>query len=678
MNIKHNILYLLAAATVAACSPSDDEGGQTNHVETAQAMAFNTAVAPLTRATETGATAAATLGNAFYVYGVKNEDNGYGGSVVFNNYKLTYSDGTSSTTNTAGWEYVGIKKTENENSNILIDGAMGTAAPTTQLIKYWDANADNYTFTAFAVAGGTGNDLETDNDLETGKVKVNKITNNYKDVTQNGYTFTIDADATPANIYLADRKSLTKESYNQPVQFTFRNAMAKVRVGMYETIPGYSLTIDDFKIADEADASFGDMTTTKTDAFAANLPCEKSGAGTLSVVYDNQPLVTFTPTGSKNNILTLGDNLNKAEKLGTTAAEAVYDRSDKAFTMVYPMSENVSNLKLKIDFTLKATTGEFIKVKDATAEIPAAFLQWKPGYAYTYLFKITNQTNGVIGQLTGLYPITFDAVTVSDGAGKEEVISTTRNGGTVNIVTVGYDPETKTSVTGSDAYNTGNTVYASVIKDNAAVDVSSSNTLLYIATTDDAENYPVTEATVEKYLANYDESKSSVNEHVIATPVTECSYDENPPMATGTISAMSWTASKHVYAVEYTYTGSDNKTVKTYRIVKIDGFNGLASGSLALDNATLTNTGGKIIPTLTVEGQVVPNKDVEYSLDYKGEVSATDVTAVPEKVTVKNGGTADVYIDVPTYTTATPTGKKYYVTAKYNRRTYTAAFMVSQ
>ena len=672
MNIKHNILYLLAAATLAACSPSE-EGEQPSLVDSGQAMTFNTAVAPLTRAAMTGQTAAAALGNAFFVYGVKNENDGYGGEIVFNNYKLTYSAGSASTSNIAGWEYVGERKTDNENSNILVNGTMGTAAPVTQLIKYWDASADNYTFTAFAVAGGTGNDLET------GKVKVNKITNNTADLNKNGYTFTLDADATPGNIYLADRKSLTKDGYNQPVQFIFRNAMAKVRVGMYETIPGYSLTIDDFKIADQADASFGDMTTEKTSNFAANLACETSGAGQLSVTYGNAGSadVTFTPTSSKNYILTLGDNLKKDQVLGTTAADAVYDQSGKSFTTVYPMSGNVNNLKLKIDFTLKATTGEFIKVKNATAEIPAAYLQWKPGYAYTYLFKITSQTNGTVGQLTGLYPITFDAVTINDGAGKEEVISTTSSGGNVNIVTVGYDPNTQTTVVGSDAYNSGNTVYASVVQSDNVVTVTDQNTLLYIVTTDDAENYPVTEATVENYLSNYDPSKSSLNEHVIAIPVTDCNYDQNPPMATGALSALSWTAAKHVYAVEYTYT-SDSKTVKTYRIVKIDGFNGLASGSLALTNNALLNTGGKMIPTLTVEGQVVPNKDVTYSLDWDGAVEASDKAAVPTKVTVENGGTADVYINVPATTAATPSGKKYYVTAEYNRRTYTAAFTVSQ
>ena len=58
--------------------------------------------------------------------------------------------------------------------------------------------------------------------------------------------------------------------------------------------------------------------------------------------------------------------------------------------------------------------------------IPAVYTRWKPGYAYTYLFKITDQTNGHTGVYdptkpdddpvnsdpAGLYPISFDAVVV--------------------------------------------------------------------------------------------------------------------------------------------------------------------------------------------------------------------------------------------------------------------------
>ena len=460
------------ALCLTACVDDEYSGDDTPLGE--GTVSFVNTVAPFTRAGKTGKEAADALGGKFYVYGIKNETTVGPGiltsdNLVFQNYKVTYTDGSanSSTSNSTGWEYVGNTLTTGEAANMDNSGAA------TQTIKYWDYNASSYTFYAFAVAN---------DDLENGNIKVSKVTDYALDAYRNGYTVDVTADADPTKLYLSKRVEIMSSAnkdqtqvneYGGRVNMEFRNAMAKVRVGMYETIPGYTLTIDAFRIADNASPAFGDMTTAKTDGFAANLPYVKKGtAGTMSVIYKdenttevNVPAVIFN--AAHDNVLALGSNLCQGKQLGDKATGVVYDYDGGDYTCVYPMEGNGSNMKLKVDFTLHSTVGETIEVKNATAEVPAAYLKWRPGYAYTYIFKISDQTNATIGSLTGLYPITFDAVAISDGTGQEEEISTM--GENVNIVTMGYDPATKMITVGQDDYNAGNTVYASFIYSNSLV-----------------------------------------------------------------------------------------------------------------------------------------------------------------------------------------------------------------
>ena len=66
---------------------------------------------------------------------------------------------------------------------------------------------------------------------------------------------------------------------------------------------------------------------------------------------------------------------------------------------------------------------ETIKVSGATAAIPAAFCKWNPNTTYTYLFKISDNTNGKTNPdqpNEGLYPITFDATVIAEVDGTQQ------------------------------------------------------------------------------------------------------------------------------------------------------------------------------------------------------------------------------------------------------------------
>ena len=179
--------------------------------------------------------------------------------------------------------------------------------------------------------------------------------------------------------------------------------------------------------------------------------------------------------------------------IGTNATEATYDKDAKAYTSVFPNESNTQNLKLKVSYTLTAPgTGETIEVTDKTAEIPANYLKWKPGFAYTYIFKITDDA---------LYPITFDAIEVVDGDGVAEYITTVSN---PSITTFGVKESKYTAE--KNEYEAGSDIYATIMDGSSVADFTFNSQAaggvnVYLATTTDATNFPITEASVAESLA---------------------------------------------------------------------------------------------------------------------------------------------------------------------------------
>ncbi len=395
--------YLLIATVLtglAACSSDDFVGDKTlveaNHQA---AITFGFDVPTTTRSG--GATAATALGNQFIIYGEKSEtddgaapvsDGSKTHQLVFKNYAVEFTASTAYTTtsNTKDWEYVGLTQSYGDN--------VTPKAGETQTIKYWDYSATNYVFTAFSA-------LQTD--LSGGKVKVTKTTakTDGNKVYDKGYSVTLTADADPTKLYFSDRKEISQgtgtdrtatNAYGGNVTLTFRNAISQIRTAMYETIPGYTVEIDKFYYADAAAPAFTAMTTAGTDKFYANVPnLTTDKAATLTVTYYNsgdrvnQPKVSVSGTAA--NYLALGTNLKDGTTLATTAATPTYDTSGGTYTTVFPQESNATNMKLKVDYTLKnATTGETIAVTGATAEVPGKYLAWKPNFKYTYIFKISD------------------------------------------------------------------------------------------------------------------------------------------------------------------------------------------------------------------------------------------------------------------------------------------------
>jgi hypothetical protein len=125
-------------------------------------------------------------------------------------------------------------------------------------------------------------------------------------------------------------------------------------------------------------------------------------------------------------------------------------------------------------------------------------MTWNPNFAYTYLFKITDNK---------LTPITFDAVTIDDGEGNQQTITTVDN------------PSITTYQKGAivNEYNAGN-IYV-VVGEGTALTVGT-NAKLYTAEAADGYAGGITEASVVNALENGTEDNSG-------TPTTWTVTDAN-------------------------------------------------------------------------------------------------------------------------------------------------------
>lgn len=490
--------YLFLAATTALALTScvsDDYTGENPSGATGEvAISFDGGTGVITRAAKHGSDAATALNNNFVVYGYKtNTDDSK--SKVYDHYTVNWGGAPGSTlSNSAGWEYV------NQTLNMLTTLPSGAA----QDIKYWDLAAKQYDFVAFST--GTATQVAADADpIAANSVAVSAITNTP--------SYTIKgAVADLAKCYISDRVTAVKTptpsaignrliAYKDAVQFNFRSLSSKVRMGIYEIIPGYS--VRDVVFYNAAGSAAANPTLY---AAAANIP---GGTGTMTVTFPttdntltdyNKAHVAFTG-GTNTADIDFQGALKKygkekveeevTEYLGRTSSEASIANSavDNGYVAILPATAGA--LTLKVDYTLvsKDGSGEKIYVKGATAVVPAEYCTWQPNYAYTYLFKISDKTNGTIGgDPAGLYPITFDAIVTQTEDGLQETITT--------VATPSITTYAKGAV--KDEYCAGDNIYVNV----QGVTVDASNLKLYTAVLAADADQELTEAAVANAIAH--------------------------------------------------------------------------------------------------------------------------------------------------------------------------------
>ena len=474
--MKIKVLFAtVALVALASCSTDEMIGVTTpqnsSPSDVSNAIAFSSTSKGITRADFYGKAAAEKLGYKFVVYGTKHssaEDNtAANDALVYNNFQVAWTANTAATTasNSSDWEYVGLQAYD--------------ATPTSQGIKYWDYSAAyGYTFYAFSSSDISYPAAASD------KVSVTKTTSDGTSLYNKGYSVTVKNGANLNNLYFSERVPVAKADYDKTVDFTFRNIGAKVRVGFYETIPGYSVKIDKFYIDEDATGvvtTFPAMNVGKTDGFYASLQNVKRTVDqTLNVTYYdattptqviNRPKMT-NPSEGYDYSLKLGNGSGIINKtLATSAATPTWvagRTADNFYIPVFPNEGNTNPLLLKLDFTMTADDGsaDVIHVRGARAIVPAQYVQWKSNFAYTYLFKISDKSNGTTGAVDengdpitdpeGLKPITFDAIVVDV---TNELQQTITSVSTNTITTYAEGAIT-------DEYTTGQAIYT-VITNNS-------------------------------------------------------------------------------------------------------------------------------------------------------------------------------------------------------------------
>lgn len=438
MYMKKYIFFAASALTLASCSSDDFLGDTPGSTPTSanSAIKFDGNAGKISRATSnTATTTEGKLDYQFKIYGVKKTaDNKY--SEVFGNYSIWWNT-TLTTSNTKSWEYVGKK----DNSINIPNTQTTIDLEKDQTIKYWDYTSDNYHF----VAGSPINEFTYNIDETTKDIKSAKVSGLGGHINANKKTDTNYASE-PTPVYVAEPIIVEQAAYKKEVKFNFVRQQTKVRVGIYETIPGYS--ISSIKFYEYAEGAT-DLTVSNNNNIILTSNADKYFSGSSDITTKNSGTITYnwtkpeyTFTYDKTNLTesknwyggelaagvkaTTSNHTNIDELYGTDADM----ESNGYFTVLpTPSTTEAKPILIKCDYTLTADddSNETINIKGATAAIPAAYSKWNTNTLYTYLFKISENTNGYTGNdpnKTGLYPITFDAAVEAPQFGMEGTITT--------------------------------------------------------------------------------------------------------------------------------------------------------------------------------------------------------------------------------------------------------------
>lgn len=302
--------------------------------------------APISRAGETGLE---TIATSFRVWGYKNTggnktDGFTNPQNVMNGYIVNWKQ--PKTGETGSWEYTGIENKE---------------LKTTQTIKYWDYSATSYRYFAFSPANAKvtttllSEDGSTANNLNTATQTSFSIPFEYKEDATSSTTPYI------SDLWLSDNQNFENRKYGECVKLTFAPIIAKVRF-KFNYLKDTKISITDivFKnINNELSPTKGNI--------IVSYPI--TGRGTKA----SYKWVTTEP-GTEPLKFTIPYEEDADLNHQTTERKKWY--------YVPPLGDSETPQGAYI---ITAT----IDGKKSTATIPAEYMQWKAGYQYTYIFKIT-------------------------------------------------------------------------------------------------------------------------------------------------------------------------------------------------------------------------------------------------------------------------------------------------
>lgn len=303
--------------------------------------------APTTRANkETGLE---TISKTFKVWGYKTTGGNYTSGFdqsqnVMNGYTVNWTQQTANTTssNTADWEYVGIAN---------------------QTIKYWDYSATSYRFFSYSIpTTAAGNSTAPS---FSGPLTTEGSTNLHASFS---IPFNYDKDATNvstpyiSNLWLSDNQNFENRKYGVCVKLTFAPIITKVRFKFnYQAESQVSITNISFRNVN-------------------NAPSPTSGNIIINYPItgmDTQASYIWETTGTETEPINFTIPYEEEGDLNHQTT------TRKKWYFVPPLGDSKTTQQSAYIITAD------INGKKATATVPAEFMQWKAGYQYTYIFKIT-------------------------------------------------------------------------------------------------------------------------------------------------------------------------------------------------------------------------------------------------------------------------------------------------
>lgn len=270
---------------------------------------------------------------------------------VFPGYVVKWqaNSAATTTTNTNNWEY------------ILLD-------PADQTIKYWDWSAKAYRF--FAVTN-----------VENVTVNAN--------APDGPYQMTIAADArtddamddTPFFTRMwfstGDPVAYADKQFGRPVQLEFLKPYARVRFIFKYVYPREGIVLDNIKFQPTHD-----LTAATDDSVKIALK------GNVTINYPLQGMDT-------REYYTVAVDADKSKRLAAFTEDYDPENDSKPYPITgdgwYEVLPNLSQGSYTL--TVRINKGEDLK----TAVVPAQFMQWLPGYSYTYIFKVLDEGGVEIG-----------------------------------------------------------------------------------------------------------------------------------------------------------------------------------------------------------------------------------------------------------------------------------------
>lgn len=579
--MKKTYLFVAAAALLfVGCASDEYLPGEAPVQNTNGAILFSSKKAAMTRADYYGKDAADLLNSKFVVEGTKGQSATPDYKLVFDSYLVEYAEGTAgnTTTNTHDWEYVGKSlPTTNWGSNAIA----------AQTIKYWDYSTDQYDFLAYSLGNSA-------------VAKASAV--NFSTLKTQAYTLTGTASEL-GKCYITDLVTVekAKKEYGNVVTLKFRNFDAKIRLAMYETIPGYA--VKDVVFYTDATLSTGAGTNKDATLYGAANCITTAGEYAVCVptpsktgetrTDKNKAHVKLNTATTSASYVQMGEltgqyvpaeyGLTSNSYLGRTSNTATYALGDgvgaKYYVQVLP-HEDGNVLNLHVDYTLESIdgSGEEIKVVGATAQVPATYTQWKSNYAYTYLFKISDRSNGYTSGTegtdptdpdnpAGLYPITFDAVVINSVDDNVQETITTIGQLSTTTYAKGVNP------TDNDEYVAGSNIYISVMDGGSAVALDGTKDKLYKITDDAATpaDLLLSEDAVYNVLVNGSGTPLALDHkvlNVVSSGVThetvidkaDATDGNETPLAASSLKYSN--AGKGYYAFVYTKTAATKTTYK--------------------------------------------------------------------------------------------------------------------